>query len=125
MSNGFLAEHALSLIKGSIRSVWALEVLLLLRTDGRAMTPDELVRELHSSRGAVDDILVLFRQNGLVEQLPENTFRYRAATSDLELGAQALELAYSERPLAVIKAILDAPNDRLQTFSDAFKLKRN
>lgn len=120
-----LTEEATRLIRGSIKSVWALELLLLLRRDRRARTADELVRELQSSRAAVDDILAVFRQTGLVESLPGGNFRYYTANAELERGAESLERAYAERPLAVIKEILSAPNERLQTFSDAFKLKRD
>jgi hypothetical protein len=37
---------------------------------------------------------------------------------------QELEAAYAARPLAVIKAILAAPNEKIQTFADAFRVKK-
>jgi hypothetical protein len=32
---------------------------------------------------------------------------------------------YAERPLAVIREIMSAPNDKLHSFVDAFRLKKD
>lgn len=95
-----------------------------MRRERQSRTAPELVRELQSSQGAVDDILALFKQNGLVVEAGDGRVHYQASP-DLDRAAAALEQAYAERPLAVIREIVTAPNDRLKTFADAFKLKRD
>jgi hypothetical protein len=34
-----------------------------------------------------------------------------------------LQETYAARPMAVVKAIMTAPNEKLRVFSDAFRLK--
>jgi hypothetical protein len=37
--------------------------------------------------------------------------------------AERIEAVYAAKPMAVAKAIMSAPNDKLRIFADAFKLK--
>jgi hypothetical protein len=122
---GVLSEEATRLIRAAIRSVWALELLLLLRRERRAWTAADLTRALYSSNTVVGELLIVFRAEGLVEEVSGGTVRYAPASPELDLAAEEIERLHAERPLAVVKAILAAPNDRLRSFSDAFKLKRD
>jgi hypothetical protein len=51
-------------------------------------------------------------------------WRFAPASPVLENIAAQLETAYAERPMAVISAILAAPNDRLRNFADAFRFPK-
>lgn len=114
----------LEFTQSSVRSVWALELLLLLRRDReRGWTADELIRELRGSATLVGDNLEVFQTSGLVARDAEGRYRYAPASSVLDQVCERLERAYREKPVAVMKAIVSAPNDKLQTFADAFKLK--
>ena len=110
----FLREH--------VRSVWAVELLLLLRRDpGRCWRPDELVSELRASTTLVVDNLRRFEQSGLVA--PEaDRFRYAPASPVLDTLCARLEAAYRERPVTIINMIAK-PADPLQSLADAFKFK--
>lgn len=110
----FLREH--------VRSVWAVELLLLLRRDpNRCWRPDELVSELRASTTLVVDNLRRFEQSGLVA--PEvDGFRYAPANPVLDAFCARLEAAYRERPVTVINMIAK-PTDPLQSLADAFKFK--
>ncbi len=122
-----IAEPVLRFVRSSIKSVWALELLLVMRrAAGRSWTIDELTRELRSSRNLVAEIVSAFAKNGLVEeQEGGSAYRYQPASGDLDELVQQLDRLYAERPLALIKEIVSAPNERIQSFADAFKIKKD
>jgi hypothetical protein len=120
------SEELRHFVRDTFRSVWALELLLLMCADpGRVWSADELNLELRGSRTLVDEILTRLQQRGLVKEEPEKRYRYEPATLRLRELVQELQTAYAERPLAVLKAIFTAPNERIQTFADAFKVKKD
>ena len=112
----------LSFVREHVRSVWAVELLLLLRrVPERCWTPADLVRELRASTTLVNDNLRRFEQSGLVA--PEaDGFRYAPASPVLEALCGRLEAAYRERPVSVINMIA-RPADPLQSLADAFKFR--
>jgi hypothetical protein len=104
-----------------IRSVWAVELLLLLRRDaGRCWTPEDLVRELRASSNLVRDNLAAFQKSGLAVEDDGGCWRYAPAIPVLHDLADRLEAAYRERPVAIINLIA-APPDPIQGLADAFK----
>ena len=116
-----LDDEVVALIRGSIRSIWTLELLLLLRRHrGREWREAELVRELRGSRAIVRNSLAELAAANLADIQPDGTSRagYGSAHDD---AVDRLALAYEQTPAAVIKAILAAPDDRIQTFADAFR----
>ncbi len=105
-------------------SVWALELLLLLKRDpDRSWNPESLVLELRSSPVVIDEALLRLQGAGLVKQDAAGAFRYQAASPELNIMASELEKTYAAKPMTVIKAIVNARTDKLRAFSDAFKLK--
>jgi hypothetical protein len=118
-----IADEVLQFLRASIKSVWALELLLFLRRHGaQVWTVDRLTDELRSSRFVVGQVMETFEAAGLVAKEGEGAFRYRPANSELDRIVGLVELEYGQRPTAVVKAILSAPNDKIQTFADAFRL---
>jgi hypothetical protein len=112
----------LAFIGGSVRSVWALEMLLLLKRDPvRRWTPAELVRELRASTMVVDEGIAAFRTAGLVS-CDDAGCAYAPASPVLAGMCDALELAYRQRPVAIVNAIVSR-TDKIQSFADAFRLK--
>jgi hypothetical protein len=121
-----IAEPVLRFIRSSIKSVWTLELLLVMRrAAGRAWTIDEITNEMRSNRTLVSDIVTALIKDGLIEEQASGVFRYRPANAELDELVQQLDRLYAERPLALIKEIVSAPNERIQTFADAFKLKKD
>lgn len=115
-------QDLLDFIRDSIRSVWALEMLLALRRHGeRAWTAEELVTELRASLPLVKDNLAVFEAAGLVLREGER-FRYAPASPWLETLCTELEAVYRERPVTVINAIV-SPSDKLRDLANAFRLK--
>ena len=119
------SEDLRRFIRSSVRSIWALELLLLLRRRAdKAWTVDALTGELRSRDKLVAEILAEFVQRGLVAAENSNTFRYKPASDVLDNLVSELENAYSERRIALIQEIVAAPNEKIQTLADAFRLKR-
>ena len=116
-------EQVFAFARNTIRSVWALELLLLLRKDrGRAWAVDELVRELRSSEAVTLPCLDVLKSAGLVAG-EAGRFRYAPASEELDAVSGELAKTYAARPMALAKAIMRTPNEKLTIFADAFKLK--
>jgi hypothetical protein len=117
-------DGVLAFIQRSIKSVWALELLLLVRRErDRAWPIDELVRELRSSDAAVSEAVTSLKSSGLLAADSADVVSYRPASAELDRMAAAIESTYAAKPLAVVKMIMSAPNEKLRIFADAFKLK--
>jgi hypothetical protein len=115
-------ENLQAFIRSSIRSVWALELLLLMkRTPERDWPADALVRELRASDTVVSDALSHFETAGLVRR-GEGGYAYAPASPVLVGCCDALERMYRERPVAVVNLIASS-RSKLQSFADAFRLK--
>lgn len=111
----FIREH--------LRSVWALELLLLLKRDPeRCWSVGELVSDLRASHGLVADNLAALQGAGLVIPDDQGCFRYRPAAPTLAQLVDQIEAAYRAKPVTVIRWI-SAPTERLQSLADAFKFK--
>jgi hypothetical protein len=111
----FVREH--------VRSVWAVELLLLLKRDrDRAWAAADLVRELRASTLLVNDNLQRFERGGLVMREEGDAWRYAPAIPMLAQLADQLEAAYRERPVTIINLIARPP-DPVQGLADAFKFR--
>jgi hypothetical protein len=119
-----LDPDLLGFIRSSIRSVWALELLLLLRKNApAALGLNELARELRATPTLVGKCLEVLEAAGLIACDLDRSYRYAPAAPMFDALSAALEQAYRERPVAVVDAILSAPDERLKSFSDAFRFK--
>lgn len=111
----FVREH--------VRSVWAVELLLLLKRDpDRVWAAADLVRELRASTPLVNDNLQRFERGGLVVREEGDAWRYAPAILMLAQLADQLEAAYRERPVTIINLIARPP-DPVQGLADAFKFR--
>lgn len=109
----------------SLRSLWAIELLLLLYRDpGRAWSADDLVRELRSSALLVAEVIALLERMEVVHREPDDRYRYRPATPELGELVVRLDRLHAERPLSLAREIHTSPNEKLRAFSDAFRLKK-
>ena len=121
-----LSEELQTFIRTHLRSVWELELLLLVSRDrGRAWSADELNRELRGSLGLISQILSKLEQAGLVGRTPDDRYCYQPRSPEVEGIVRQLEETYAARPLAIVRAILAAPNEKIQTLADAFKVKKD
>jgi hypothetical protein len=110
-------------IEAYIPSVWALELLLLLRADpARRWSPAELLKELRASTSLVNKNLIHFERHGLALN-DEAGWHFAPANAHLEALAEALAALYRERPMYTIGLI--ARPDPLQSLANAFRIKRD
>ena len=115
-----LSEGARRLLREAISSVWALELLLLIHKEPeREFTLDGLVRELRANRPLVGAIIAKFKERGLVAGTGD-IVRYAPMSTDTREAVSEIQSVYAQTPLALIKEIADAPNEKIQAFADAF-----
>ncbi len=117
-------DDVLAFVATTIKSVWALELLLLMHRCGeRGWQTDELVRELRASTVVVHDALGNLIGAGVVVADEDTGFCYRPASEQLKAFVEGAQALYRSKPLTVINAIATAPNEKLRIFADAFRLK--
>ena len=109
----------------SLRSLWAIELLLLLQRRRDRWSVDDLVIELRSSRALVEGVLSRLHELGLVERLPDGSYHYKAGPPGRAKLVEDLSRLHAERPLAIAQALHGAPDEKLRAFSDAFRLKND
>jgi len=116
-------DSVASFIRGSFRSVWALELLLHLRRGGdRAWSPEELVDALRGSALIVSQSLDGLIRAGLVSIDEKNCASYQPATAELEQLVAATQELYARKPETVRRIIVSAGHPGLANFADAFRL---
>lgn len=114
-------EEVLRFIAASFPSVWALEVLLILKREPRVWTNAELVAALRAS-----DLVLIKAVDALVAaglaSTDEQGVCYRAANEDGARCVEQVEQLYRARPDSVRRAIVSARSRSASAFADAFKL---
>jgi hypothetical protein len=99
-------EAVLSFMKSAIRSIWPLEVLLLMqRQPTTAWTADTLVRELRASTGAIDEGLKMLIAAGLVTARDTGVYTYAPKTPVLAELVSALADLYISATKGKIAAV--------------------
>lgn len=118
-----IEEQLPAFIRQHFRSVWALELLLLMkRNHARSWSADGLATEMRAPVSLMRNLVEGFARTGLVSVEPGALYRYSPPPGVMVSLCEALEAAYRERPVAIIN-LISAPEDRLQQLADAFRFK--
>lgn len=114
----FLAEH--------VRSVMALELLLVLRADpARTWTAEQLCRELRCGHDWMNRELARLAERGLVTKAEDSgEFRYARNPVEADGPMAWLAASYPDRRYSIIQAIYAGPADPIKSFADAFRLRK-
>jgi hypothetical protein len=115
------------LLSQYIRSVEQLEVLLLVQSQpNRAWTAGEVYDVIRSSKASVEERLKAFTSFGFLVEEPGPPARFRYAPKDAELrtAVEATASVYQTWRIRVIEAIFAPEIDPVQSFADAFKLRK-
>jgi len=113
-------------IRSTFRSVWALEMLCLLRKHAdRGWTEAEIVAALRASDLIVHQSLSALTAAGLVTVSGEGQVRYQPATPALDTLVDAAERLYARSPDAVRRLIVASATGDLAAFADAFRFRRD
>jgi hypothetical protein len=116
-------DDVLNFAASSIASIWAVELLLLVRQDRRAWTSAELMRQLRGSDVIIAQGLQRLQGAGLITE-DSGRYLYKPSSSEIDALATELENLYRLKPVTVVSAIANAPQRKLQILSDAFRLKK-
>jgi hypothetical protein len=113
-------------LQGHIPAVEAAELLLVFMGDpGRAWTPADALRALGPGISEADAsrYLAAFRDQLLVAT-EGGGFLYQPASADLDAYARTLQRLYRERPVTLIRVIYGLRDRKIQSFAEAFRLRR-
>ena len=128
MSIDALPPPVRHLLSRHIKSVEQLEVLLLVRSQPqRGWTATEVYEVIRSSQPSIQARLQTFTSDGfLVEDKgPPQTFRFSPKDENLRSAVDQTATAYQTSRVRVIEAIFAPEVDPVQSFADAFKLRKD
>lgn len=129
MTDADFPDELCRFIQDTIPSIETAELLLCLaRHPEKAWSPEELVREIRPTvmtAAAARKCLATFSQQGLVAEKPDSRVQYRPRSAALEGAVRALAKAYNERPVTLVRRIYSLRDRKIQSFADAFKIKKD
>jgi hypothetical protein len=111
-------------IASSFRSIWALELLLLLKRDPRLWPRAALVSTLRASELVVSKALDELVAAGLASH-DEGGAAYMPVNAVVAGCVDQLEQLYATRPDAVRRAIVSATAGSAGAFAEAFRWRRD
>jgi hypothetical protein len=131
LSANYIADDVRRFIHEKINSVEQLEVLLLLRCEPRKeWSAMDVSRHLFTVAASASLRLEDLHTQGLLalcdakDETGKALYRYEPRDMRADETVAKLDNLYRERKDAVIQLIFSRPPDRIQTFSDAFRIKR-
>jgi DNA-binding MarR family transcriptional regulator len=99
-------QQVMDFIQANIGSVYALELLLLIkRYPNKTWRAGDLIRELRSSGTAVSEALSRLVKAGFVSENPAGRYVFAPASSKHERLAADIEQAYAHMPMSVMQGI--------------------
>lgn len=116
----FIADH--------IDSVLQLEILLLLLNHPQQeFTVDDIVTELRVDLAFVREQLDNLCARGMLTCTSDanKKYRYGPRAPETHRAIEGLRTAYADRRVSVISLIFAKPVDKLRSFADAFRLRRD
>jgi hypothetical protein len=109
-------------IKSAFRSIWSLELLLLLRgRPDHGWSRDELIGALRASEQVLAGGVADLEAAGLV-RAEGDRLRYAPGSAVMEQTVEEVARLYASRPTKVRRLIVGG-EDQLTRFADAFRLR--
>jgi hypothetical protein len=116
-------EDVLRFIAASFTSVWALELLLVLRRERGVRSRAELVTALRASELVVARALDSLVAAGLAS-IEDDGAHYLPVRDNVDACVVRAEELYRSHPNIVRRAIIGASASSATAFADAFKLRK-
>jgi len=113
-------------IRSVFRSIWSLELLLVLR--GRPeheWSQEELIATLRASEQVVTQSKEDLLAAGLIIINDAGRVRYSPASTELEASVEAAAELYAAKPTAVRRLLVSGADDSVSSFADAFRIRRD
>ena len=129
MEDSAFSDDFCRFIQTVLPSVDAAELLLLLAGEPeRWWAMGELAARLRPASNITDADalrhLEQFQARGLIAVGPDRRLQFRPADEALHGQVRTLAQAYRERPVTLIRMIYALRDTKIQSFADAFKLRR-
>ena len=123
MAEAGIPQDVQALIASSIDSVEQLEVLLLLHgSGGREWRAADVSGALSTTEPSAARCLASLAQSGLL-RADDEIYRYEPRP-ELRPPVDALSRIYSRYRVRIIQLIFSAPTGNVQSFADAFRIRR-
>lgn len=117
-------DELLSFVAATFPSVWALELLLVLKRERRIWREPELVDSLRAS-----DLVVIKALDALVvaglASIDDKGAEYAPVNEEVDRCVDLVEDLYRTRPNKVRRAIIAASTGGVTAFADAFRLRKD
>lgn len=121
-----ISAEARVFLHATIKSVWALEFLLLLRSKrDRTWSVDEIKEESGASEATLRQILSTFKTVGLLGVETDDRVRYAPAVPSLEQIVSEIATAYAWRPLYILNEVLAASKNNIELFAKSFYIRKD
>jgi hypothetical protein len=125
LSSGGIPDDVRRFVVDYIDSVELLEVFLFLRANaGRDWSAGEVAAELRIAEESAAGRMVTLVGAALVGD-EGGRFRYGPKSAALDRTAIELARIYPERRFTIIEIIFSKPNEKIRSFSDAFRIRRD
>jgi len=123
-----IPSHVRLFLEERIHSVAQIELLLLLKKDpGRTWTAPDASRALAVPAEMAATHLAELQTAGLLSMVSASqaAYRYQPNTAELDELVESLAQVYQERRVSVITLIYSKPVDKVRTFADAFRFRKD
>ena len=121
-----IPAHVHQFLRDHVKSIAQLELLILMHgAPEQARTPEATAKQLYIPESFAGQLLENLRAAG-VATVDGDPPQYRYAPQAPHLGPLVDDLVrlYRERPVTTVNVIYSAPTENLQTFADAFRIRR-
>lgn len=129
MEDAAFSDEFCQFLRAAVPTVDAAELLLLLQREReRWWSAEEAAAALAPGvslpPAEAAQYFGVFQSTALVAVGPDKRVQYRPAHGTLEGHARLLAQAYAERPVTLIRVIYALRDNKIQSFADAFRLRR-
>jgi hypothetical protein len=119
-------SQILDFVTQVFKSVWPLELLVVLYQHAdQSWSIDTLAREIRANASVANRSLGILEGAGLISVGAGKTFRFEPRSPELASLVGELVDLYTRKPRTVMHAIFSNPQDKIQTFSDAFIIRKD
>lgn len=125
---GSLKDEIKQFIGRYIRSISHLEAMLFLyKRKGHEFSYDAIASELRTNPEYAKQQLEELANSGLLRRCPKTAdcYLYEGGSPDLDEVLQQIDSDYSRHRLAIIDLLYNQPLDKIKSFADAFKIKKD
>lgn len=128
MEDSAFSDDFCRFLQTTVPSVEAAEVLLQLYGGAQWWDVPALVASLRPATSITEAEALRhieqFQARGLITVGPDKRVQFLPATEELREQVATLARAYRERPVTLIRMIYALRDTKVQSFADAFKLRR-